>query len=246
MYRCPFASRVVKKEQEWCEKKSAESPKKKTQQQLTELRMRKTQTSTQAKKFFDIWSEFNQDQVNYRDKSKKMLVKRCKITNNSFSEDQIEQMLDDGNTQVFAGAILNEEILARKQLSELQDRHDEFIKLEKSIKEVHDMFLEVAALVQQQGEMVDNIHHSVMNAEDLVEKGKGHLNKARLSQIAARKKKICFGAILAVIILIVVIVVLSEFGVFSGGGGSGGQTKIVYVTVTPEPTTTTTKEPPPY
>ena len=35
-----------------------------------------------------------------------------------------------------------------------QDRHDEFIKLEKSITEVRDMFFEVAQLVQDQGEMV--------------------------------------------------------------------------------------------
>ena len=36
----------------------------------------------------------------------------------------------------------------------LQNRHDEFIKLEKSITEVRDMFFEVAQLVQEQGEMV--------------------------------------------------------------------------------------------
>ena len=36
----------------------------------------------------------------------------------------------------------------------LQSRHDEFIKLEKSITEVRDMFFEVAQLVQEQGEMV--------------------------------------------------------------------------------------------
>ncbi len=38
----------------------------------------------------------------------------------------------------------------RQQLTELQDRHDEFIKLEKSVKEVHDMFLEISNLVTQQ------------------------------------------------------------------------------------------------
>ena len=39
---------------------------------------------------------------------------------------------------------------AQKQLTELQDRHDEFIKLEKSIREVHEMFLEIANLVTTQ------------------------------------------------------------------------------------------------
>ena len=60
-------------------------------------------------------------------------------------------MLDEGNTSVFATSMLNETEMARQQLTELQDRHDEFIKLEASIKEVHDMFMEVAQLVQDQG-----------------------------------------------------------------------------------------------
>ena len=60
-------------------------------------------------------------------------------------------MLDEGNTAIFAKSILDEERLARQQLTELQDRHDEFIKLEASIKEVHDMFVEVAQLVADQG-----------------------------------------------------------------------------------------------
>ena len=39
---------------------------------------------------------------------------------------------------------------AKQQLTELQDRHDEFIKLERSIKEVHDMFIEIGNLVTTQ------------------------------------------------------------------------------------------------
>ena len=34
----------------------------------------------------------------------------------------------------------------------LSDRHDEFLKLERSIREVHDLFVELGALVMQQGD----------------------------------------------------------------------------------------------
>ena len=44
----------------------------------------------------------------------------------------------------------------------LQSRHDEFIKLEKSITEVRDMFFEVAQLVQEQGEMVISSPRSML------------------------------------------------------------------------------------
>ena len=42
-----------------------------------------------------------------------------------------------------------------------QNRHDEFIKLEKSITEVRDMFFEVAQLVQEQGEMVGELSYLI-------------------------------------------------------------------------------------
>ena len=35
------------------------------------------------------------------------------------------------------------------------DRHEMFIKLEQSIKELHEMFMDIAVLVENQGEMVN-------------------------------------------------------------------------------------------
>ena len=37
----------------------------------------------------------------------------------------------------------------------LFDRHEMFIKLEQSIKELHEMFMDIAVLVENQGEMVN-------------------------------------------------------------------------------------------
>ena len=228
---------VIKKEQDFLEKKFT-SPKKMTQQRQMDMRMRRTQVAAQSKRFYDIWTEYNNGQVEYRDKSKKLLVKRCKITNNSLTDDQIENMLDEGNTAVFARSILDEERLARQQLSELQDRHDELLKLEKSIREVHEMFMEIANLVSQQGEMIDNITIHVDRATYDVEQGKGHLGKAEGYAVAARKKKICLGVFLLVVVLIVVIVIVAEFGGFTSSGSVDKE--VVYVYVTPSTTTTTT------
>ena len=99
--------------------------------------MRKTQVAAQSRRFYNIWNEYNSNQVEYRDKSKNLLIRRCKITNANYKDEDIEKMLDEGNTAVFAKSILDEERLARQQLTELQDRHDEFIRLEKSIREVN-------------------------------------------------------------------------------------------------------------
>lgn len=196
------------------------------------------QVASQSRRFFDIWGEYNRTQVEYRDKSKQMLIRRCKVTNANVTDEQVEQMLDEGNTAVFARAILDEERLARQQLTEIQDRHDEFLKLEKSIKEMHDMFQELATLVQDQGEILNNIQQNVESAAMDVERGKGHLREAESKKISARKKKICLICFLSSLLIIVVLVILSEFGFFSGGGGGGGETRTEVIYVTASPTTT--------
>ena len=117
----------------------------------------------------NIWQEI------YRDKSKDLLARRLKIVNADYSDEQIDDMLQEGRTQFFNECILSQTKAAKQQLTELQDRHDEFIKLERSIKEVHDMFIEIGNLVTTQGETVENIMQNVMRAEEDVERGRDHL-----------------------------------------------------------------------
>ena len=88
-------------------------------------------------------------------------------------------------------------------------------QLEKQIEEVRDLFVDIGALVQSQGEMVDNILHNVTRAGIDVEQGKDHLNKAEEYQKSARKKKLILLAVLIVVVLIILLVILIEFGAFS-------------------------------
>ena len=97
----------------------------------------------------------------------------------------------------------------------LSDRHDEFLKLERSIREVHDLFVELGALVTQQGDLVNNIAYNVEQAESKVEKGRKQLSDAERHQRSARRKKLICFTILSCVIIIVVLVILGEFGVFS-------------------------------
>ncbi len=153
---------VLKTEQDWCEKKGAEaaatSPKKKLRPEAKrEWQMRKTQVTAQARRFFDVWAEYNNDQVEFHEKTKKLLVKRLQITGVTLTEDEIEERIQERDTAVFAKGILDQERVAKQQLTELENRHEDFLKLERSIQEVRDMFVEVANLVQEQGEQASAI-----------------------------------------------------------------------------------------
>lgn len=45
---------------------------------------------------------------------------------------------------------MGETAQAKQSLADIEARHGDIIKLEKSIKELHDMFIDMAALVQTQ------------------------------------------------------------------------------------------------
>jgi len=214
--------KVVKEEQSKVEKLSGK--KGLTSKDLSELHIRKIQIQTHSKRFLEIWTEYNNIQVEYRDKTKKQLVNNIKITGCELTNEQIEEKIDSGDLTGFS-SILQETARAKEDLVAIENRHAEMLKLERGIVEIHDMFIEISNLVSQQGEMITRIEDNVIKAEVDVERGKDDLNKARISQISANKKKICLIGTGIILLLILILVILSEFGAFSSSGGS--ETRVV-------------------
>lgn len=58
----------------------------------------------------------------------------------------------------------------KQALADVQARHQDIMKLEESVRELRDLFIEMAVLVESQGTMVDRIEYNVGNAADYVEK----------------------------------------------------------------------------
>ena len=129
--------KLIAEEQDYVDKKlnpkKTTSPlkinKKSTARQLTDLRVRKTQLDGQSTRMYNIWAEYNQIQVQFREQSKKLFVRQCKVMGNaSLSNEEMEQMIDEGKN-VFATSILDQERMARQNLLDLQERHGEFMKV---------------------------------------------------------------------------------------------------------------------
>ena len=67
--------------------------------QQTDLRLRLTQVASQSKRFQEVWSEYNDSQLNFRRKTKEVLIKQAKITGQTnLSNDEIEQMIGTVST----------------------------------------------------------------------------------------------------------------------------------------------------
>ena len=113
-------------------------------------------------------------------------------------------MLEQGNPAVFTQGIIMDTAAAKQTLADIEARHADIIKLETSIKELHDMFMDMAMLVDSQvskenfrrpdltvlllqGEMIDRIEYHVEHAVDYVQTATQDTKKALKYQSKARR-----------------------------------------------------------
>ncbi|XP_005986912.1 syntaxin-1A isoform X1 [Latimeria chalumnae] len=176
-----------------------------------DLRIRKTQHSTLSRKFVEVMSEYNATQSDYRERCKGRIQRQLEITGRTTTNEELEDMLESGNPAIFTSGIIMDSNITKQALNEIETRHSEIIKLENSIRELHDMFMDMAMLVESQGEMVNSIERNVLNSTDYIEHATSETKKAVTYQTKSRRKMILIGmcVAVAVLILITIIVVVS-------------------------------------
>lgn len=182
-----------------------------TNRSSADLRIRKTQHSTLSRKFVEVMTEYNRTQTDYRERCKGRIQRQLEITGRTTTNEELEAMLEEGNPAVFTQGIIMETQQAKQTLADIEARHADIIKLETSIKELHDMFMDMAMLVENQGEMIDRIEFHVEHAGNYVQAATQDTKKALKYQSKARRKKICILICLLILVLCLVIFVFSFF-----------------------------------
>jgi len=152
-----------------------------------ELRIKETQSSTLSRKFVEAMTEYNRTQTDYRERCKSRIQRQLEITGRSTTNEELEDMLEQGNPAVFTQGIIMDTAAAKQTLADIEARHADIIKLETSIKELHDMFMDMAMLVESQGEMIDRIEYHVEHAVDYVQTATQDTKKALKYQSKARR-----------------------------------------------------------
>ncbi|KAK4718568.1 hypothetical protein R3W88_016906 [Solanum pinnatisectum] len=132
------------------------------------------------------------------------------VTGEHPDEEVIDKIISSGNGQG------GEEFLSRaiqehgrgkvlETVVEIQDRHDTAKEIERSLLELHQIFLDMAVMVEAQGEKMDDIEHHVVNAAQYVNDGAKNLKTAKKYQKSSRKC-MCIGVIVLLILILVVII----------------------------------------
>lgn len=169
------------------------------------LRIRKTQNSQLTRNFVEVMNDYNKAQLDYKDRCKKNIQRQFMITGQKVEDEELEEMLEQGELSVFSQGIIAQTQQAKQSLQEIEARHADLIKLETSIKELSQMFMDMALLISSQGEMVDNIQHIVETTGIYVEQAREQVKQAGDYQKKARKKRIMISICLAISALILLI-----------------------------------------
>ncbi|KAJ3311268.1 Plasma membrane t-SNARE, secretory vesicle fusion [Boothiomyces sp. JEL0838] len=163
--------------------------------------IRKSQYEVLVKNFVQLLEDFKNVQEKYQTKFTERMKKSALIVKPNATPAEVENMIQG---QMFTHKVDNaaQKAEARNALEEINRTHKDVLKIESSIKELHQLFVDMAVLVVAQGDYIDNANKHVQNAVTDVEKGVESLEKAVHSQKKTRKRMFCIALLLVILIAI--------------------------------------------
>ncbi|XP_020273617.1 syntaxin-132-like [Asparagus officinalis] len=177
-------------------------------------RSRTATTVALKKKLKEKMSEFQTLREAIQQEYREVVERRIyTVTGNHADEEMVDKLIETGNSeQIFQRAIQEQ---GRGQvmdtLAEIQERHDTVRELERKLLELQQIFVDMAVLIDAQGDMLDNIESQVSSAVDHIQSGTTALQKAKSLQKNSRKWMCIAIIILLLIVVIIVVAVLKPW-----------------------------------
>lgn len=177
-------------------------------------RTRTAVTASLRKKLKDLMGEFQglrqRFQADYKEQVGRWYYS---VTGTDVDDAEIERMIDSGEAEgMFKKEFLEQ---GRGQIldtvAEIQERHEAIRDMERKLLELHQVFLDMAVLVESQGEMLDNIEAQVAKSVQYVSSGQTALRQAKQLQRSSRKWMCCLIGILLFIVCVIVVAVVGPW-----------------------------------
>ncbi|KAJ8617781.1 hypothetical protein MRB53_013967 [Persea americana] len=172
-------------------------------------RSRMAMTNALKKKLKDRMTDFQILRQTIQDEYRDVVERRVyTVTGTRPDEKTIDDLIETGKSeQIFSKAIQE---MGRAQIldtvEEIQERYDAVKEIEKKLLDLHQVFMDMAVLVEAQGDLIDNIETQVTNAVDHVQSGTDALKTAKSLQKKSRK---CMMIAIILLLIIAIIIVLS-------------------------------------
>ncbi|KAK9245234.1 t-SNARE [Lipomyces tetrasporus] len=170
---------------------------------------KRVQVDAVKRTFMDSIQRYQSVEASYGMKYKERAKRQYRIVRPDATEDEVRQAIEDtSGSQIFSQALLNSNRRgeARTALTEVQNRHKELQKMERTLGELVQLFKDMEELVEVQAQDVQAVDHTVKRVENDVNKGVEETRIAVKHARAARRKKwICLGIILIICIILAIV-----------------------------------------
>ncbi|KAI4348868.1 hypothetical protein L6164_009537 [Bauhinia variegata] len=128
------------------------------------------------------------------------------VTGENPDDKTIDLLISTGESETFLQKAIQQQGRATimDTIQEIQERHDAVKEIERNLNELHQVFLDMAVLVQAQGVHLNNIESHVARANSFVRDGVHQLHVAKKHQKNSRKWT-CIAIILLLIIVLIIV-----------------------------------------
>ncbi|XP_031178041.1 syntaxin-11-like [Sander lucioperca] len=136
-------------------------------------RIARIQYDTLTRAFHAAMSDYNEAEEMQRNACRKRIQRQASIIGTEITDVQLDVMVDKGGE---GWAELSQSLQTQGARSscwamyEIKGRHKELVELEVRLKEVHELFLHMAVMVEEHGSMLENIESNVCGTEECVDK----------------------------------------------------------------------------
>ncbi|XP_029903355.1 syntaxin-11b.1 [Myripristis murdjan] len=141
-------------------------------------RIARTQYACLSNGFRDAMFDYNEAEMSHRENCKAQIQRQMEIVGREVTGEEVEEMIETGQWNIFSENV-TEGKTARSALNQIEKRHQEMMDLESRIKNIHEIFLDIAMLVEEQGPMLTSIQTNVQKTDMAIQDALVKLGRAK-------------------------------------------------------------------
>lgn len=188
---------------------------KKLEKQAARDNTKRPQVENIKKSFMEKIQHYQAVENTYRQRYREVAERQYRIVRPDATDSEVHEAIEDSHgEQIFSQAFMssNRRGEARTALTEVQNRHREIQKIEKTMGELAQLFRDMEVLVAEQEEPIRHIDQQATAVQQDIEGGVAHTQKAIFSARAARKKKWWCVLIIFIVVLVLALALGLHFG----------------------------------
>ncbi|CAN9507481.1 unnamed protein product [Ophioblennius macclurei] len=144
-------------------------------------RIARVQYDTLNRAFHEAMNDYHMAEETQKSACRERIQRQASIWGTEISDKQLDVLVDKGGE---GWAELSQKIQphggnsSRWALCEIKGRHKELVELEARMRDVHELFLDMAMLVEEQGCLLNNIEAQVCCTQEYIEQFNVNIKKA--------------------------------------------------------------------